>query len=228
MPTVKEIYPRDISLDRTQQQGAFVEMLGLSEQVSPTSPLFLFHLTDFQLEGISRPHFFRGVATVVTKLFNIIQPEKAYFGQKDIQQTVVLKALVRDLHIPLELIVSPTIRESDGLALSSRNAYLRPDQRSDALSLWHALKAGMELYESDRTVSAMTILKAAQDEMARNIEISEGHVGLEYLNIVNPETLELLTEEDTGKGAILVGAIRLRGVDKTIRLIDNVILGIDG
>lgn len=168
------------------------------------------------------------MATVVTKLFNIIQPEKAYFGQKDIQQTVVLKALVRDLHIPIDLIVSPTIRESDGLALSSRNAYLKPDQRGDALSLWHSLKAGMDLYDSDGTVSAMTILKAAQDEMARSIRDSEGRVGLEYLNIVNPETLELLTEGDTGKGAILTGAIRLQGEGRTIRLIDNVILGVDG
>ena len=86
----------------------------------------------------------------------------------------------------------------------------------------------MELYESDRTVSAMTILKAAHEEMSRNIELSKGRVGLEYLSIVNPETLESLTEEDTGRGAILVGAIRLQGVDKTIRLIDNVILGVDG
>jgi pantoate--beta-alanine ligase len=164
----------------------------------------------------------------VTKLFNIIQPERAYFGQKDIQQTVVLRALVRDLHIPLELIVSPTIRESDGLALSSRNAYLEPSQRGDALSLWHALKAGMDLYDSDKTVSAMTILKTAQDDMARSIKRSEGRVGLEYLNIVHPETLEFLTTEDTGKGVILVGAIKLQGAERTIRLIDNVILGIDG
>ena len=164
----------------------------------------------------------------MTKLFNIIQPERAYFGQKDIQQTVVLRALVRDLHIPLELIVSPTIRESDGLALSSRNAYLEPSQRGDALSLWHALKAGMDLYDSDKTVSAMTILKTAQDDMARSIKRSEGRVGLEYLNIVHPETLDLLTADDTGQGAILVGAIRLQGAERTIRLIDNVILGIDG
>ena len=164
----------------------------------------------------------------MTKLFNIIQPERAYFGQKDVQQTVVLRALVRDLHIPLELIVSPTIRESDGLALSSRNAYLEPSQRGDALSLWHALKAGMDLYDSDKTVSAMTILKTAQDDMARSIKRSEGRVGLEYLNIVHPETLDLLTADDTGKGAILVGTIRLQGAERTIRLIDNVILGIDG
>lgn len=167
------------------------------------------------------------MATVVTKLFNIIQPERAYFGQKDIQQTVVLKALVRDLHIPLELIVSPTIRESDGLALSSRNAYLEPSQRGDALSLWHALKAGMDLFDSDETVSAERILKTARDTMARSIEMSEERIGLEYLEIVNSETLEVLKKEDTGKGTILVGAIRLRSAERTIRLIDNVILGID-
>ena len=86
----------------------------------------------------------------------------------------------------------------------------------------------MDLYDSDGTVSAVTILKAAQDEMARSIRDSEGRVGLEYLNIVNPETLGLLTEGDTGKGAILTGAIRLQGEGRTIRLIDNVILGVDG
>jgi pantothenate synthetase len=86
----------------------------------------------------------------------------------------------------------------------------------------------MDLYDSDKTVSAMTILKTAQDDMARSIKRSEGRVGLEYLNIVHPETLEFLTTEDTGKGVILVGAIKLQGAERTIRLIDNVILGIDG
>src|SRR5271163_3823338 len=101
-------------------------------------------LTNVQLEGLTRPHFFRGVATVVTKLFNIIQPERAYFGQKDIQQTIVLKALVRDLHLPIDLRVCSTIREPDGLALSSRNAYLTPDQRDDALVLFKALETGTQ------------------------------------------------------------------------------------
>jgi pantoate--beta-alanine ligase len=178
-----------------------------------------------QLEGLSRPHFFRGVSTVVAKLFNIIQPERAYFGQKDVQQTVVLKALVRDLHIPIDLRICPTVREHDGLALSSRNAYIDPSQRDDALILWHSLKAGLAIYNTQLPASAKVVLKAARDKMEHNIDNSQGQVSLEYLDIVHPETLQDLTDTDTAKGGILVGAIRLQGPDRTIRLIDNVILG---
>ena len=164
------------------------------------------------------------MATVVTKLFNIIQPERAYFGQKDIQQTVVLKTLVRDLHIPIDLRVCPTVREHDGLALSSRNAYLAPDQRHHALILWRSLKAGLELYHFQPSSSPVAILKAAQDNMSHNIDGAQGQVSIDYLNIVRPDTLEFLRDTDATKGAVLVGAIALKGSDRTIRLIDNVIL----
>jgi pantoate--beta-alanine ligase len=176
------------------------------------------------LEGVTRPHFFRGVATVVTKLFNIIQPERAYFGQKDIQQTVVLKALVEDLHIPIDIRVVPTVRESDGLALSSRNAYLNPDQRGDALILWRALKTGLELNISKPGTSPLIILKTALQRIEQEVNESDGRVSLEYLSLVHPDTLQDLTGRDSAKGGILVGAIRLKGVERTIRLIDNVIL----
>jgi len=180
--------------------------------------------TNVQLEGVSRPHFFRGVATVVTKLFNIIQPERAYFGQKDIQQTVVLKTMVRDLHIPVDLRVCPTVREHDGLALSSRNAYLLPNQRNDALILWRSLKVGIEFHDNTPSASALRILAAARDQISKDATDANGRVTIEYLEIVHPETLQPLGESDDSKGAILVGAVRLKGDGKFIRLIDNVIL----
>jgi pantoate--beta-alanine ligase len=161
---------------------------------------------------------------VVTKLFNVIQPERAYFGQKDVQQTVVLKALIRDLHIPIDLRVCPTVREHDGLALSSRNAYLNPSQRSDALILWHALKVGLDTYATHANASAATIIHAARRNLARDIDKSQGKVSLDYFDIVHPETLQVLADTCNAKGGILVGAIYLRGRDRTIRLIDNVIL----
>lgn len=165
------------------------------------------------------------MATVVTKLFNIIQPERAYFGQKDIQQTVVLRALVRDLHIPIDLKVCPTVRELDGLALSSRNAYLLPNQREDALTLWRSLTAGQEVYATNPHATPPLILKTAQAVMSDSIDKSDGRVSLDYLSFVHQETLQSLSELDSPKGGILVGAIFLQGGTRIIRLIDNVILG---
>jgi len=209
MPTKKEMYPSDISLDVSEQQGAFVEVKGLSEP----------------LEGRTRPHFFRGVATVVTKLFNIVQPERAYFGQKDIQQTIVLKALVRDLHIPLELVVCPTVREADGLALSSRNAYLAENQRSDALILYKALKAGTDNLQEQSGASAGTVLRAALETIKAGLQECQRRVSLEYLDLIHADTLRPFMVDEKAEGGILVGAIRLNGEnDRTIRLIDNVIL----
>lgn len=186
----------------------------------PGSPTFLIS----QLEGLTRPHFFRGVATVVTKLFNIVQPERAYFGQKDIQQTIVLKALVRDLHLPIDLRVCPTIRESDGLALSSRNAYLNPDQRDDALILSQALKAGVDIYLAQTSPFAKTVREAATTTLSQRIDASQGRVSLDYLSLVDSDTLQDLKDADSAKGGVLVGAVFLHGSSRTIRLIDNVIL----
>lgn len=173
---------------------------------------------------MSRPHFFRGVATIVSKLFNIVQPERAYFGQKDIQQTIVLKALVRDLHFPIDLRVVPSVREPDGLAMSSRNAYLSPDQREDALILWRSLKAGMDFYHAKRDASPVNILRISEEQIKNNIDTAEGRVTLDYLEIVHPESLRVLTDGDKADGAILVGAIFVHGDKRTIRLIDNVII----
>jgi pantoate--beta-alanine ligase len=190
----------------------------------PSRYRYCWSLAECQLEGLTRPHFFRGVATVCTKLFNIIQPERAYFGQKDIQQTVVLRALVRDLHIPVNLKVCPTVREYDGLALSSRNAYLLPSQREDSLTLWRSLKAGQEAYVENPHAPPPFILEAAQAVMSDIVDRANGRITLDYLSFVHPETLQSLSDQDSSQGGILVGAIFLHGGTRTIRLIDNVIL----
>ncbi|KAJ2841607.1 pantoate-beta-alanine ligase, partial [Coemansia erecta] len=131
-PSVAEMYPRGITTHRGQQKGTFVEVLGLSEM----------------LEGGTRPHFFRGVATVVSKLFHIVMPDYAVFGQKDIQQCCVLRAMIQDLHFPLTLVVASTVRDSnDGLALSSRNVYLTPEQRSRAPAFYRGMCRARDLYQ---------------------------------------------------------------------------------
>ena len=164
------------------------------------------------------------MATVVTKLFNIVQPERAYFGQKDIQQTVVLRALVRDLHLPVELRVCPIVREPDGLAMSSRNVHLSPDQRDDALVLSRALKAGLDEYVTQPAPSAKAVRDVATARLSQSIVASQGAVSLDYLSLVDANTLENLKDSESAKGGILAGAIFLHRSSRTIRLIDNVIL----
>ncbi|KAJ1658806.1 pantoate-beta-alanine ligase [Dispira simplex] len=200
-PTVAEMYPSGITLQTEQQQGAFVEVIGLSHQ----------------MEGITRPHFFRGVATVVTKLFNIVQPDFAFFGQKDAQQCVVVKALVRDLCFPIRIVIVPTVRDStSALALSSRNKYLTTDQRYLATTLYRGLHAAeIHFFRGERRRGAL--LEAVNSSFAST---PEAEVELEYLSLVHPTTLEEL-DLVAADGAILSGAFRVG----TTRLIDNVLLG---
>ena len=138
-------YPRDESADL-----AMLESLGVDLAFLPSvGEMYPAGATTFVdvgpvgevLEGVARPGHFRGVGTVVTKLFSMVQPERAYFGQKDGQQSVVVRRLVRDLALPVEIVVCPTVREPDGLALSSRNRYLTPEERAQAPALYHALQA---------------------------------------------------------------------------------------
>lgn len=166
-----------------------------------------------RLDGASRPGHFRGVATVVTKLFNIARPDVAYFGQKDAAQVAVLRAMVRDLNIPVELAVCPTVREDDGLALSSRNRYLSAEEREQALALSRALLEVLCLVEGGerRPAKLGRVLR-------ESLEGAPG-VRLDYAEVVDPETL--LPVEDLSQGALVAVAAWVGGT----RLIDNLLLG---
>lgn len=162
-----------------------------------------------RLEGAVRPHHFGGVATVVAKLLNITQPTRAYFGQKDAQQCVVIRQLVRDLDIPCEIVVCPTVREADGLAMSSRNAYLTPDQRTHASVLYRALKAAEARYLAGETRA--DVLRAAVHETLAEAAAD----GVDYVSLADPDTLEEL--EAARGGALVSLAVRFGAT----RLIDN-------
>jgi pantoate--beta-alanine ligase len=188
-PDVTEVYPEGF--------GTYVTVEGLSDK----------------LEGAFRPSHFRGVATVVAKLFNIIPANRAYFGQKDAQQVLVLRRMARDLDFRHEIVVVPTVREPDGLALSSRNSYLNAEERQSALVLSRALSVAEEMYrDGERRAteirSAMRVLLDATPL-----------VKTDYASVSNPETLEELDRiEDRALVAIAARVGRTR-------LIDNILLG---
>ncbi|HHT9124633.1 MAG TPA: pantoate--beta-alanine ligase [Candidatus Brocadiia bacterium] len=165
-----------------------------------------------RLCGSSRLGHFSGVATVVTKLFNIVKPDAAYFGQKDFQQTVIIKRLIADLNMDVEIKVLPTVRDEDGLALSSRNQYLSREERQDALCLYQALLKAKSLANSGET-DAKKIIK----EMVNVVNRTQSSK-IDYVSIVNPDTLEDVQEIKDGAVAALAVWI-----GKT-RLIDNIIL----
>ncbi|MCA9930897.1 MAG: pantoate--beta-alanine ligase [Anaerolineales bacterium] len=164
------------------------------------------------LEGSSRPTHFLGVATVVAKLFNIVQPTRAYFGQKDAQQTVVLKQMVRDLNFNLEMMICPTVREPDGLAMSSRNKYLSAEERKAAVVLNRALTAG-ETAVSHGERSGDTVRR-----IMRDIINAEPLARLDYISAADPLTLAELDRIETG--VLLSTAVFFR----TTRLIDNILI----
>ncbi len=162
-------------------------------------------------EGAVRPHHFSGVATVVTKLFGMVRPEIALFGQKDYQQAVLVRRLVEDLNLGVEIVVRPTVREKDGLAMSSRNVYLSPKQRVIAVTLYNSLRAGAEAIRK-----GTTHVQAVQAAMAAIVE-QEPAVTVDYLAVCDPLTLEPLTS--VASRTVLLGAMRLGPV----RLIDNLV-----
>lgn len=165
-----------------------------------------------RLDGVSRPGHFRGVATVVAKLFNITTPDLAFFGQKDAAQVAVLRAMVRDLNFPVQLVVAPTIREPDGLAMSSRNRYLTDDERARSLVLYRALaSAQTEACKGARNAGELT------NAMLRVLK-QEQEAQIEYAEVVDPETLEPLA--DISEGGLLAIAARIGST----RLIDNTLL----
>lgn len=165
------------------------------------------------LEGAMRPGHFRGVTTVVAKLFNGVQPQRAYFGQKDAQQAAVIRQMVQDLNFPIEIVVCPIVREADGLAMSSRNVYLDPEQRKAANVLYRSLSAAKDAYES----GAQDAEKLRQ--VMKEVLASEPLAEIQYVSCADYDTLEELSEI---KGKALLSMAVFIG--KT-RLIDNVVLG---
>ncbi|CDK28198.1 unnamed protein product [Kuraishia capsulata CBS 1993] len=208
-PKVSEMYPNGIPLDVSKQVGAFVSVQGLGDK----------------LEGATRPQFFRGVATVVTKLLNVCSPTSAYFGQKDIQQTVVVKRLVQDLLINTEIVVVPTVREQSGLALSSRNSYLANDVKNDSAVISQSLQKAEIAYYEQKTRDASEIRQIVLDKLLPYTNGDLAAYRLDYISVNHPQTLEQLNEVVPGVGAVLSIAIYVpnAGGSET-RLIDNVVL----
>jgi pantoate--beta-alanine ligase len=172
-------------------------------------------------EGVARPDFFRGVATVVCKLFNIVQPSIAYFGQKDISQCILVKSLVSDLNIPVQIQVCETIRESDGLAMSSRNTYLTKNERPHANILFKALSLGKDMFSNasvNDIISAAEIIKNVEKKLKSEPLVSK----IEYISIASHLDMKELSHVSLSKGAVISSAIRLGSV----RLIDNLLIGI--
>ena len=206
-------YPRDFNRDLELLRREVVDIIFAPYDYEMYPPGFSSWIdveeVTGRLEGTSRPGHFRGVATIVTKLFNIIQPSRAYFGQKDAQQVAVVKRIVADLNMGVEIVVVPTVRESDGLAMSSRNIYLSPGERQAAAILFQALMLARQLWQDgekkvDKICRQMTSL--IQKEPLAQID---------YLSIADAETLEELKSID--RPALAVLAVK---IGKT-RLIDN-------
>jgi len=211
-----EKYPRTFEQDKVLLEGAGVDLLFApnAEEIYPRGAQTFVTVEELssRLDGLSRPGHFRGVATVVAKLFNLVQPDAAFFGQKDAAQVAVLRRMVRDLNFPVEIVVCPTVREPDGLAMSSRNRYLSPQQRKSALALSQALRAMENAAKAGE--------HRADILLAQGLRVLESEPGIrvDYLAAVHPDTLEPL--ENLAAGGLLAVA----AFAGETRLIDNVLL----
>lgn len=227
-PKTKDMYPSGFPGQDVDSKGSFVTITPVGEV----------------LEGASRPTFFRGVATVCMKLFNIVQPTRVYLGQKDVQQTVVLKRMVQDFMLPTEMVVCPTERDpTDGLALSSRNVYLGPRRRKVGIVLYHALREAEEAYNAGK-LDRDSVLGAANEVIAKVLSAQQALqpeqralFEVDYISLADPDTMLEVDAIDPEKGAVLSGAIKMLPVEKAaegedlgysggpqVRLIDNIIL----
>lgn len=209
-------YPRDFERDRelAEAEGCDIIFYPDAKEIYPDD-----YLTFIEVEGItkilcgaSRPSHFRGVTTIVAKLFNIIKPHVAVFGQKDAQQAIVIKRMTKDLNFDIDIIVAPIFREADGLAKSSRNTYLSPDERKQALCLFQSLHLAEQEIKSGKR-DAIII----RDKMSALIRQQPNAV-IDYIEFVDPETLKLLQRIKTD--VLIVLAVK---IGKT-RLIDNAII----
>jgi len=212
-----EAYPRDEERDLAQLEAENTDVVFMPQPsemypVDASTWVSVEGLTE-GLEGAARPEHFRGVTTIVTKLFNIVEPTRSYFGQKDAQQALVIQKMAKDLNMNLEVIICPTVREPDGLAMSSRNVYLNAEERRSTLVLHKSLKLAQQLF-SDGERDA-DLIKRKMHEMIGN----EPRAEIDYISIADTDTLQ---ELDSIKEKALVSLVIKIGKP---RLLDNVILG---
>ncbi len=210
-------YPRDPDRDSAmlEEMGVDVLFMPAPEEMYPSgfdTWVDVQKVTD-RLEGAMRPGHFRGVATVCNKLFNIMQPRKAYFGQKDAQQVVVIKKMVNDLNMNLDIVVVPTVREADGLAMSSRNVYLNPEQRKAAAVLSRSLSLARRMSNA-----GITEAKQIRDAMTDLIRREQPVTGIDYISVADTETLEEV--EIIDRPVVISLVVRFGAT----RLLDNIIL----
>lgn len=212
-----DAYPRDRARDEELARAAGVDVFfaPTAEQMYPSgfSTTVLVERLSERWEGAHRPGHFRGVTTVVLKLFEIVQPHRAYFGQKDYQQSVIIRRMVTDLNLGVEVTVLPTVREPDGLALSSRNVLLKPEERRQAPALYHALVAARGLIEGGEG-RAVVFEKAMREILMKDAPLGSP----DYVAVCNPDTLDPV-DQVTGS-ALLALAVRF----PSARLIDNMLV----
>lgn len=212
-------YPRDFQRDKDlcEARGASAIFAPEpSEMYFPDSSIWVNEeVLSKKLCGKSRPIHFRGVCTVVSKLFNIVRPDIAIFGQKDAQQALIIRRMVRDLNYPIEIIVAPLIREADGLAMSSRNKYLSETEKKDALSLSRSLAMAKEI------ISAEGLAICAKVKDAIRAEITTHNGDIDYIECLDSSTLE---EPDDKTTELLIALAVKFG---TTRLIDNILIGVE-
>jgi pantoate--beta-alanine ligase len=212
-------YPRQLERDLDMASGEDVDVVfapGAAEMYPEGYSTYVEVVSSLTrgLCGASRPGHFGGVATVVTKLFNIVRPDRAYFGQKDLQQVAVIKKLVKDLEMDVDVVVMPTVRDADGLATSSRNRRLTNKERQTALSIYKALERAREL-----SISGEKSTKVFVKEM-RDVLKKAGIIRIDYVSVVDPETLEGLDQAYPGAVAAIAAWVG------STRLIDNTALGV--
>ena len=212
-------YPRDIEGDAEKLRREGVNILFMPDIAAMYPKGFVTHVEVGEISeklcGAFRPGHFRGVATVVAKLFNVVKPVRAYFGQKDFQQTVVISKMVKDLAMDIDVVTCPTIRERDGLAMSSRNAYLNEGHREASTVIYRCLREASDLIKSG-IIDIQAVKRAMQEGLLRESAVS----GIDYAGIYDPETLN---EPSEIKEAMLL-AVAVRIGDT--RLIDNIFINV--
>jgi pantoate--beta-alanine ligase len=213
-------YPRPLERDLELCEAAGVDLVfhPRPEVMYPSGYRTLVEVTGLQdvLCGASRPGHFRGVATVVLKLFNLVQPDRAYFGQKDAQQARIIQQMVRDLNVPVEVRVCPTVREADGLALSSRNGYLEAEERRRATALYRALTEARQRIEAGER-DADVVRKVMTEQIA-----SVAGAVLDYAAVVDADSLQAPAQIVAERPVLLAVAVRFGGT----RLIDNLLINL--